>query len=54
VAGPAEEVRRRLAEINTAGIERLVIVPCSLDANPTAVHKSNERFADNVLRELIA
>jgi 5,10-methylenetetrahydromethanopterin reductase len=54
VAGPAEEVRDRLAEIRAAGIERLVIVPCSLDANRTAVEESNERFANNVLSELIA
>jgi alkanesulfonate monooxygenase SsuD/methylene tetrahydromethanopterin reductase-like flavin-dependent oxidoreductase (luciferase family) len=54
VAGPAEEVRDRLAEINAAGIERLVIVPSSLDANRTAVQESNERFADDVLPELIA
>lgn len=54
VAGPAEEVRDRLAEIKATGIERLVIVPCSLDANRTAVEESNERFADNVLSELIA
>jgi hypothetical protein len=42
------------AEIKSAGIERLVVVPCSLDAEPAAVQESNERFAYEVLPKLIA
>ena len=53
VAGPAEEVRDRLAEIGETGIERLVIVPCSLDTDAPAVRESNERFAVDVLPELV-
>ena len=37
VAGPAEEVHQRLAEIGEAGIDRLIIVPGSLDADPAAM-----------------
>jgi 5,10-methylenetetrahydromethanopterin reductase len=53
VAGPAEEVRDRLAEITAAGIDRVIIVPCSLDADRAEVQESNDRFADHVLPELI-
>jgi 5,10-methylenetetrahydromethanopterin reductase len=53
LAGAAEDVRDRLAAIRHAGIERLVIVPCSLDADTAAVRESNERFAADVLPELI-
>jgi 5,10-methylenetetrahydromethanopterin reductase len=53
VAGDPEEVRDRLAEIGAAGIERLIVVPGSLDADPAAVQESNRRFARDVLPELI-
>ena len=53
VAGPADEVRDRLLDIRAAGIERLIIVPGSLDADPGALQKSNERFAADVLPALL-
>jgi 5,10-methylenetetrahydromethanopterin reductase len=52
VAGPAAEVRDRLAEIGAAGIDRLIVVPGSLDADRTAIEESNRRFAREVLPEL--
>jgi 5,10-methylenetetrahydromethanopterin reductase len=54
VAASAAEVTRRLAEIGAAGIERLIVVPCSLDADRAAVARSNERFARDVLPALVA
>jgi 5,10-methylenetetrahydromethanopterin reductase len=53
VAGPADEVRDRLLEVRAVGIERLIIVPGSLDADPEALQKSNERFAAGVLPALL-
>jgi 5,10-methylenetetrahydromethanopterin reductase len=52
VAGAAGEVGGRLGEIAGAGIERLIVVPCSLDTDPEALLQSNERFAREVLPEL--
>ncbi len=52
VAGPAAEVRDRLVEIAGAGMQRLIIVPCSLDTAPDAALQSNRRFAEQVLPEL--
>jgi 5,10-methylenetetrahydromethanopterin reductase len=52
VCGPPAEVRARLAELAEAGIERLVVVPGSLDADPEAVRRSSESFADEVLPPL--
>ena len=52
VCGPAEEVVERLAAIGELGIERVIVVPGSLDADPAAVEASNERFADEVLPAL--
>jgi 5,10-methylenetetrahydromethanopterin reductase len=52
VCGPAAEVRRRLAEIADCGIERLIIVPGSLDADPEAMRRSNDSFAADVLAPL--
>ena len=53
VAGPPDEVRDRLLEIRAVGIERLIIVPGSLDADPKALQKSNDRFASDVLPALL-
>jgi 5,10-methylenetetrahydromethanopterin reductase len=53
VAGPAQHVRDRLAEIAGAGIQRLIVVPGSLDAAPAAVEESNVRFASDVLPDLL-
>jgi 5,10-methylenetetrahydromethanopterin reductase len=49
VCGPADDVAERLAALGDLGIERLIVVPGSLDADPTAVAESNERFAAEVL-----
>jgi 5,10-methylenetetrahydromethanopterin reductase len=53
VAGPAEEVRERLAAIADVGISRLIVVPGSLDADPAAIEESNARFAEAVLPDLV-
>ena len=52
VAGPAAEVAERLAALSELGIERLVVVPGSLDADPEALEESNARFASDVLPAL--
>ncbi|MDX6581011.1 MAG: 5,10-methylenetetrahydromethanopterin reductase [Solirubrobacterales bacterium] len=52
VAGTADQVAERLAAIGELGIERLVIVPCSLDTPAEALERSNERFAADVLPRL--
>jgi 5,10-methylenetetrahydromethanopterin reductase len=52
VCGPADEVGERLAALAGLGIERLIVVPGSLDADPAAVAESNERFAADVLPAL--
>lgn len=52
VCGPAEEVAERLRGLAALGLERLVVVPGSLDADPAAIAASNERFATEVLPAL--
>jgi alkanesulfonate monooxygenase SsuD/methylene tetrahydromethanopterin reductase-like flavin-dependent oxidoreductase (luciferase family) len=54
IAGPADEVRDRLAAIRACGIERLIVVPASLDSDAEAVRQSLQRFARDVLPELAA
>jgi len=49
VVGSAEEVAERLAELVSLGIERVIVVPGSLDAAPGLVEESNARFAAEVL-----
>jgi 5,10-methylenetetrahydromethanopterin reductase len=49
VCGPADEVAERLAALGELGIERVIVVPGSLDADPAAVDESNQRFAEGVL-----
>jgi len=53
VAGTAANVRDRLTAIADAGVQRLIVVPGSLDADPAAVEESNMRFASDVLPALI-
>jgi 5,10-methylenetetrahydromethanopterin reductase len=53
VCGPAEEVRERLLELRALGLDRIVVVPGSLDADPAAVLASDERFAADVLPALL-
>lgn len=52
LVGPAEEITERLVGLSELGIERVVVVPGSLDADPTQVAESNARFAEDVLPEL--
>jgi 5,10-methylenetetrahydromethanopterin reductase len=52
VVGPAEEVAERLAELAALGIERVVMVPGSLDADPELVAEATARFAEEVLPQL--
>ena len=54
IAGPADEVRDRLAAIRACGIERLIVVPASLDSDAEAVRQSLQHFARDVLPELAA
>jgi 5,10-methylenetetrahydromethanopterin reductase len=54
IAGPADEVTERLKAIGGAGIDRLIVVPGSLDAGPAAQDESNQRFAVEVLPRLTA
>jgi 5,10-methylenetetrahydromethanopterin reductase len=49
LAGPAAEVRDRLLAIHDAGVDRVVVVPGSIDADPAAMAASDERFAADVL-----
>jgi 5,10-methylenetetrahydromethanopterin reductase len=50
--GPAEEVAARLAGLARLGIERVIVVPGSLDADPDVLAESNARFAEEVLPAL--
>jgi len=50
--GTAEEVIDRLRELEALGIERAIVVPGSLDADPEAMARSNELFATEVLPEV--
>ena len=52
LVGPPEEVVERLAGLSDLGIERIVVVPGSLDADPEAVEETNLRFAEDVLPHL--
>ncbi len=54
VAGPPGEVHDRLRAIAACGIERLIIVPGSLDTDPETVLRCTERFACDVLPKLQA
>jgi len=49
VCGPADEVAERIAGLTALGLERVVVVPGSLDADPAEVERSNERFASDVV-----
>jgi 5,10-methylenetetrahydromethanopterin reductase len=52
LVGPAEEVVERLACLAEVGIERVIVVPGSLDADPALVTEANARFAEQVLPQL--
>jgi len=52
VVGAPAQVRERLAAIAAAGVQRIVVVPGSVDADPAALRRSDERFAAEVLPAL--
>lgn len=52
VCGPGPEVAERLRGLAALGIERVIVVPGSLDADLSALERSNERFAAEVLPAL--
>ena len=52
VCGPGPEVAERLAALAELGLERVIVVPGSLDADPAALDESNQRFAAEVLPRL--
>ena len=47
--GPPRAVRERLREIEACGIDRVIVVPASLDTPSAATRKCNELFARDVL-----
>ncbi len=51
--GPPNEVRDRLAELRACGLDRIIVVPCSVDTDPEALRRSDELFAREVLPELV-
>jgi hypothetical protein len=50
--GDAETCAGRLRELVGLGLERIVMVPGSRDADPALVAEPNERFASEVLPAL--
>lgn len=52
VAGAPDQVAERLAAIGELGIDRLIVVPCSLDTEAPALERSNALFADQVVPRL--
>lgn len=49
VCGTAEHVTARLRELIGLGLDRIVLVPGSLDSDPGATERSNRLFAEEVL-----
>lgn len=54
LVGPADDVLTRIAELAALGLERIVVVAGSIDADPALVAESNARFAEDVLPKLAA
>ncbi len=52
VVGDAEHCVERLRELLQLGLERLIMVPGSRDAEPDLIAESNARFASEVLPAL--
>jgi 5,10-methylenetetrahydromethanopterin reductase len=52
VAGAADYVAERLKGLAALGLERIIVVPGSLDADPELMKRSNELFAAEVLPAL--
>jgi 5,10-methylenetetrahydromethanopterin reductase len=53
VCGPADVVQARLEEIGACGIDRVIVVPGSLDTPREEMQQANERFARDVLPGLV-
>jgi 5,10-methylenetetrahydromethanopterin reductase len=51
--GTADDVRARLAVLADCGLDRIIVVPCSVDTEHEALRRSNELFAREVLPELV-
>ena len=54
VVGAADEVASRLAGLAALGLDRIIVVPGSLDSAPDLLAESNARFAEDVLPALRA
>ena len=54
VAGSPEECLARLRQLAALGLDRIVVVPGSRDADPARLARSNDRFARQVLPALRA
>ena len=52
VVGPAEHCAARLCELAALGLDRIIVVPASRDADPQSLAASNTTFADHVLPRL--
>lgn len=52
VCGTPDRVAEKLKELRALGLDRIIVVPGSLDADPDAVTESNRLFAEQVLPEL--
>jgi 5,10-methylenetetrahydromethanopterin reductase len=52
LAGPPDRVLEQLAELARMGVNRLLMMPGTLNADPEAVAESNAMFAEEVLPEL--
>ncbi len=52
LAGPADEVAARVRELAALGIERIVVVPGSLDVDPKRVQETTAAFARDVIPAL--
>lgn len=51
--GPPDAVRDRLAELAACGLDRIIVVPCSVDTDPETLRRSNALFAREVLPKLV-
>jgi 5,10-methylenetetrahydromethanopterin reductase len=54
VVGTVDEVTERLSAFASLGLDRVIVVAGSLDADPALVEESNARFAEHVLPALHA
>jgi 5,10-methylenetetrahydromethanopterin reductase len=52
VVGPADHCAERLRELAGLGLDRIIMVPASRDADPELVAASNRLFAEEVIPRL--